>query len=591
MRSGAAPSPAAGGSRGLSRTLIAWNIYPFRDRSASLLCCLLLALAACGGSDTQAPAAVSYRYDTDTVQTASGTVRADQDSTATMRVFKAIPYALPPLGVLRWKPPQPARTWTGTRNTTDFAPACMQAQGTNYTSLLYTNSGYVSEDCLYLNVWTAAATASERRPVMVLIHGGVNLRGKASNPTYDGAGLASKGVVVVVIAYRLDVFGWLAHPELSAESPNRVSGNYGLLDQIAALQWVKANIAGFGGDPGNVTVYGQSAGAADIHSLMTSPLARGLFHKALMGSGPQFPGIRGDVRTLAQAEVQGQAFAAAASAPDLAALRAMSAPAVQAISANYDSGPTIDGYVLPDQVDRVFRSRQAADIPVIVGYVANEEIAFRPPDAAVGYMGPGAGETFAAFQATNLDTFGPLAEQVRAFYGVVDDASAFAVRYQIPHDFQFGWQVYTMARTVNATTASKAYFYFFNRVPPYYDYQRNYLEATDPRTAGAYHTLEQVYLYNTLDRWPRPYTDVDRRLADIASTYLVNFATSGDPNRPTTTTAAGNVLPYWPPFATTDGQLMLLGDVIAPAAPKNRAAMEFFDGVFVQRLGRPLAFQ
>jgi para-nitrobenzyl esterase len=570
---------------------MAWNMDPSGVRNASLHCCLLLGLAACGGGDTQVTSPPAYSYDTDTVQLASGTVRADQDSTAAMRVFKAIPYALPPLGVLRWRAPQPARSWTGIRKTTDFAPECMQAQGANYTSLLYTSSESASEDCLYLNVWTAAASESERRPVMVLIHGGVNRQGRASNPTYDGAGLASKGVVVVVIAYRLGVFGWLAHPELSAESPNNVSGNYGLLDQIAALQWVKANIAGFGGDPGNVTVYGQSAGAEDTHSLMTSPLARGLFHKALMGSGPQFPGIRGDVRTLAQAEGQGQAFAAAASAPDLAALRAMSAPAVQALSANYDPGPTIDGYVLPDQVDRVFRSRQAADIPVIAGYVADEEIAFRPPDAAVGYMGPGAGETFAAFQATNLDTFGPLAEQVRAFYGVTDDASAFAVRYRIPHDFQFGWQVYTLMRTMNATASSKAYMYFFNRVPPYYDYQRNYLEATDPRTAGAYHTLEQVYLYNTLDRWPRPYTEVDRRLADIGSTYLVNFATSGDPNRPTTTTAAGNALPYWPSFAATDGQLMLLGDAIAPAAPANRAAMEFFDGIFIQRLGRPLAFQ
>jgi para-nitrobenzyl esterase len=568
------------------------NVGSLGSKAATLNFCLIVALAGCGGGDdTQVPAASDYRFDVDTVQTASGVVGADQESTGAMRIFKAIPYAAPPVGSLRWKAPQPVRSWTGTRKTMDFAPACMQGQPTDFTSLLYSGSSVVSEDCLYLSVWTAAASGTEKRPVMVFVHGGSNRQGRASNPTYNGAGLASKGVVVVVIAYRLGVLGWLAHPELTAESPNKVSGNYGLLDQIAALQWVKANIGAFGGDPDNVTLYGQSAGAEDIHSLMTSPLAKGLFHKALMGSGPQFPGIRGDVRTLAQAEAEGTAFAAVAKAADLAALRAMSAGAMQTLSGSYGAGPTIDGYVLPDQTDRVFRNRQAADIPVIVGSMSDEQIAFRPANAPVGTMGPGVGETLAAFQASNQAAFGALAEQVRVFYGVTDDASAFAVRYRLPHDFQFGWQVYTLARTMNATTSSKAYVYFFNRVPPYYDYQRNYLEATDPRTAGAYHTLEQVYLYNNLDRWPRPYTDVDRNLADIASTYLVNFATSGDPNRPAVTTPAGIALPYWPAFASTDGQLMLLGDVIAPAPPANRAAMEFFDGIFVQMLGRPLAFQ
>jgi para-nitrobenzyl esterase len=264
-----------------------------RCKSALLDWCLLLTLAGCGGGgegpDAQVPAGVAYRYEIDTVKTASGTVGADQESTAAMRVFKAIPYAAPPLGVLRWQAPQPARSWTGTRKTTDFAPACMQNLGTNLTSLLYTSSSSVSEDCLYLNVWTAAAGEADKRPVMVLLHGGGNSGGRASNPTYDGGGLASKGVVVVVIAYRLGVLGWLAHPELSAESPNKVSGNYGLLDQIAALQWVKANIAGFGGDPGNVTVYGQSAGAENTHSLMTSPLARGLFQRRCSAAARNSP--------------------------------------------------------------------------------------------------------------------------------------------------------------------------------------------------------------------------------------------------------------------------------------------------------------
>ena len=542
-------------------------------------------LAGCGGSDeppaAPATAPAAYRFDTDTVKVASGTLGASEESSAAVRIFKAIPYAAPPVGPLRWQPPRPATLWTGTRKNNNFSIACTQGQGSVLTSILYTSSPSSGENCLFLNVWTPAASAAEKRPVMVLLFGGGNATGTASNPTYDGAGLAKKGVVVVSFNYRLGVFGWLAHPELSAESPNKVSGNYGLLDQIAALQWVQANIAAFGGDPANVTLYSQSAGGWNAHLLMTSPLAKGLFHKALLGSGGVFPGARGNSRTLAQAEASGSAFAVTAKAANLAALRSMLASDLQAISNGFPPGHNIDGYVLPDQVDLVFRAGKAADIPIMTGSNSDEQTVFPP----------GFATTLAGFQTTAASVFGAGAAQVQSMYGVTDDASAAAVRFILPRDFELAWQPYTLARTMVTGSTSKVYLYLFNRVPPYYPEQRNYTEAADPATLGAYHTIEQVYLYNNLAQTPRPYTAVDLRLADIASTYLVNFATSGDPNVPVTTTADGNAVPQWPAFTVPGGRLMLLGDVIAPASEPQQAALDLFDAIFVQNLGRPLAFQ
>ncbi len=556
--------------------------HPIALRTLLSLALCLLALTGCGGgddADETAASAPAYRYDTDTIKTAAGTVGATATSTAALRIFKAIPYAAPPLGTLRWRPPQAPRSWTGTRRTTDFAPACMQNSGTVLTSIQYTTSRPVSEDCLYLNIWAPAASAASKRPVMVLIFGGGNTGGSASNPTYDGAGLASKGVVVVDFGFRVGVLGWLAHPELSAESPNKVSGNYLLLDQIAALQWVQANIAAFGGDPGNVTVYSQSSGAGNAHALMASPLAKGLFHKAVLESGAAFAGVGGDARTLAQAEQAGLTFATTAKATNLAALRAMLATDLQTFSNSYAAREIVDGVVLPDQIDKVFRAGQAMDIPVLAG--SNSDDVFPP----------GFATTLAGFQTQAQAILGALAPQVQSFYKVTDDASAAAARFALVLDFQFSWQPNTLVRTMAAKYSSKAYLYLFNRVPPYYPDQVNYTEAAEPAALGAYHTLEQVYLYNNLATWPRPYTAVDLRLADVASSYLVNFASSGDPNKPIATTTAGTVLPQWPAFALASGQLMLLGEVIAPQAVPNQAALEFFDGIYVQKLGRPLAFQ
>jgi para-nitrobenzyl esterase len=569
----------------LKRRTMRFNRVARPARAFALIPSIALLVLGCGGggddTPTPTPAPTAYNVESDTVETIAGTVRATSDSTAVLRIFKAIPYAAAPIGALRWQAPQPPISWTGTRKSDVFSAACMQNVSTKLTSILYNGSYSISENCLYLNVWTPAAGSSDKRPVMVLFDGGGNTGGSASNPTYDGVGLARKGVVVVTFNYRLGVLGWLAHPELSAESPNKVSGNYGLLDQIAALQWVQANITGFGGDPGNVTVYSQSAGAQDTNTLMASPLAKGLIQRAVLESGGTIPGIRGNARTLAQAEQGGVAFAATANAANLAALRAMEAVDLQALSNTYPAAEIVDGYVLPDQIDKIFRAGQALDIPVIAGSNSDDQTVFLP----------GFASTLAAFQATSNAAFGTFAPQVQSLYNVTDDASAAAVRFIVPEDFQSSWQPYTLARTTTAKYKSKAYLYLFNRVPPYYADQVNYIEAADPTTLGAYHTLEQPYFYNNLAAWPRPYTATDVLLSDITSTYLVNFATSGDPNVPLTTTAAGNALPRWPVFANTGGQLMMLGDAVAPAAEPHQAALDLFDSVFVQTLGRPLSFQ
>ena len=552
-----------------------------RTRGLLLIPSVALVLQGCGGSDDGAPPfAATYSAESDTVSTTAGTVSATLDSSAAVRIFKAIPYAAAPVGALRWQAPQPPIPWTGTRKSNGFSAACMQSAPTVLTSILYTNSPPLSENCLYLNVWTPASDASDTRPVMVLFQGGANASGSASHPTYDGAGLARKGVVVVTFNYRLGVFGWLAHPELTAESPNKASSNYALLDQLAVLRWIQANIAAFGGDRGNVTVYSQSAGAQDVNTLMASPLAAGLIHKVVLESGlvsrhqrqcPYPGGGRTSRRRICRDRKDGQ----------LGGIARMSATDLQAISNTYFPAETVDGYVLPDQVDRIFRAGQALDIPVIAGSNSDDQTAFPP----------GFASTLAAFQTLSNAAFGASSAEVQSLYNVTDDASAAAARFVLPEDFQSSWQPYTLVRTMAAKYKSNAYLYLFNRVPPYFPDQINYTEAANPTALGAYHTLEQVYFYNNLTTWPRPYTDTDLRLADITSTYLVNFATTGDPNSPGATTPDGNALPIWPVFSSKEGQLMVLGDLIAPAAEPHQAALDLFDNVFVQSIGRPLAFQ
>ena len=311
------------------------------------------------------------------VKIETGAVQGTSESG--LAVFKGIPFAAPPVGDLRWRAPQPAAKWTGVRKAAAFAPGCMQAMGGPPPSGM-------SEDCLHLNIWTPAQSAKDRIPVLVWIYGGGFNAGATSIPTYSGDQLARRGVVLVSIAYRVGVFGFLAHPESSAESATRVSGNYGLLDIIAGLAWIHRNIAAFGGDPNRVTIFGESAGGIAVSMLSASPLAKGLFQAAISQSGGSFgpfsiaPAPGENMRVLADAEAAGAEFAKIAGTASLRELRTLSAGKLldAARSQRGMAWPIVDGWVIPDDQHRLYEAGQFNDTPILVGYNSDEDASFSP---------------------------------------------------------------------------------------------------------------------------------------------------------------------------------------------------------------------
>ena len=406
------------------------------------------------------------------VRTDSGTVIGTLKSGVT--AFLGVPFAAPPVGNLRWRPPQPATYRNADWRADQFGPSCMQNQPGSrlpWTEEFMTQ-GAIGEDCLYLNVWTTAKNANAKHPVMFWIYGGGFTEGSGAVAVYDGAELAKKGVVVVSANYRVGPLGFLAHPELTRESDRAASGNYGLLDQIAALRWVQKNIAAFGGDPAQVTIFGQSAGALSVASLMRSPLAKGLFARAIAQSGPGlFPrNALGGGATLRDREAAGLKFAQALGAQSLAELRAL--PAARFFGANVppmQSGPVNDGWVLPD-------AGLAEQVPLIVGFVADD-------------LG------LAANSAT------------------VEQKAAARERARVSMHL---WAV------DQAVASKRLYTYFFDRAIPWPEHPE----------FGAFHSGEIPYVFNTLSRLKRPWETVDKKLADTVSSYVTNFAKKGDPNGP-----------------------------------------------------------
>jgi para-nitrobenzyl esterase len=445
-----------------------------------------------------------------------------------VRVYKGIPFAAPPVGALRWKAPQPIVPWTGVKAADTFSAECMQ---TPYpaSSAYASEAQPVSEDCLYLNVWTTAG-AGEKRPVMVWIHGGAWTRGSGSTPTYDGAALAKRGVVVVTTNYRLGVFGFLAHAELTAESPQHASGNYAILDHVAALKWVQRNIAAFGGDPSKVTIFGESAGSWSVNVVQATPLAKGLFRAAIGESGGQFA----RVPTLAEAENGGAALAKSVGADSLAALRAVPAEKLNAVQA-FRTGVNVDGYVLPEDVRSIFDAKKQSNVPVVVGSNANEWTTLS--NAA---QFPKSVEAYRKY----LDSqFGEGARHLEDAYPVKTDADINDAMLGLGRDRTFTLQMRTWARAVTASGKS-AFLYQFSHVPP------------SPRAKewGAYHASEISYVFGNLRGRGFAYTDADRQLSDRMSQYWVNFAATGDPN--------DKNLPTWKPYETTDEPYLDLGDSV-----------------------------
>ena len=476
--------------------------------------------------------------------------------------FKGIPYATPPVGDMRWKAPALPAAWKGVRKADSFGPSCIQniVQERKPWTYEFMTHGEISEDCLSLNVWTAAKSASERRPVYVYIYGGGFSEGSGAVPVYDGEGLAKKGIVVVTFNYRLGVLGFLAHPELTNEA--RASGNYGLLDQIAALRWVRDNIKAFGGDPARVTIGGQSAGGMSVHSLIASPLAKGLFHRAIVESGGSTVGGGGlslGTRSLAAAEADGQKFAESKGVHSIAELRDMSwqkliEPVQGAAAAGggmpmFRFSPIVDGYCLPAPAQQVVAQGKQNDVPTLTGQNSGE---------LGGLMGPQARVTAESFSKQVRQRYGDMASEFLKLYPASTDAEADIAQAQSNRD-QAMVSMYLWARERAKTAKTKAFIYLWDHALP----------GPDAERFGAFHTSEVPYVMNTLYMSDRPFSDADRKIADMMSSYWADFMLTGDPN--------GKRLQPWPAVGEKQ-EVMKLGDKTGPIPVAGDAAkFSFFE--------------
>ena len=453
----------------------------------------------------------------------SGAITTDQS----IYIFKGVPFAAPPIGNLRWKAPQPVSHWQAVKACTAFAASPMQnkpAPFMMYTAPYLIPPQPISEDCLYLNIW-APSTIKKKKPVLVWIYGGGFTSGGTACAIYDGENMARKGVVFVSIPYRVGVFGFLAHPQLSKESNGKASGNYALLDQVAALQWVQKNIASFGGDPNNVTIIGQSAGAFSVNALVASPLTKGLFAKAIAQSGGMFS-ADGRTVTLATAENNGAHFAQKLGAHSIQDMRAIPADTLQKLSSSFIASPVIDGYVLPDNVYAIFKDGKQNDVPLLTGW--NAQDGFSPtavPDSAT-------------YVANAKRKYGQLANAYLQAFPAGTEEQIRKSLFALNRDNSFAWQAYTWASIQSANGHQKAFVYLFNQTAP------------GEEKWGAFHSSEIPFALHNLYTWKQEWSAADEKLSDIMSDYWVQFARTGNPNKPT--------LPKWKPFTTANKEVMWL---------------------------------
>ena len=489
-----------------------------------------------------------------TVVIDSGPIRGLQGNG--VAAYKGIPFAAPPVGRLRWREPQAVQSWTGVRVATTFAPACLQRG----VSMPGEPDPKTSEDCLYLNVWAPAGRSRAVRPVMVFIPGGGYTNGATSLPLYWGDRLARRGVVVVTLSYRLGPLGFLAHPELTAESPHQSSGNYGLMDQAAALTWVQRNIRTFGGDPARVTIFGQSAGAMSVSMLMASPLAQGLFQRAIGESGGLFEPLQlAPNYGLRVAERDGVAFAKSVGATSLAELRRLSGTQLLKGDLGRVSHPVIEPYALPLSPYDAFVTGRQARVPILVGWNAEEARSLTDFSKVRA----------ASFAEDIRKAFGPLPSALIDAYPHADDTQAIQGRADFERDLRFAWDNWSWAR-LQAAAGSPAYAYRFEHRPPF--------PAGSVRAGwGASHFAELWYVFDHLDHEQWRWTTSDRMLADAIAGYWVNFARSGDPNGPG--------LPTWPRFDATGGLILRLDDPIAAGLPPELATLKVLDEIYAQFRG------
>lgn len=477
-----------------------------------------------------------------------------------LAVYRGIPFAAPPVGALRWRPPQPVLPWKGVRAASAYGRACMQSNPA------IANLPPPSEDCLFLNVWTPATQGNDHLPVMVWIHGGGFVAGTPAEQLYHGEWLAKKDVVVVSVSYRLGVFGFLSLPSLSSENQRHVSGNYGLLDVIAALKWVQTNIAAFGGDPGRVTLFGESAGAIAVSQLCASPLARGLFRAAISESGGSFGPVRPgggpgeNMQPLRTAEQDGLAWAKSLGASDLKKLRAL--PADKLLSAAQRqrgiSWPVVDGWVIPDDQFTLYQAGRYSDVPVLMGYNSDEGATFGAPSSQSAYL------------QSVYQRYGRFADKLLLAYPGGESPSAKKTARDLTRDTAFGWQTWTWARLQTRTGKSRVFLYYFDEHPDY--------PADSPHAGfGTPHSEELPYVFHQLREHNRPApTSKDEALSEMLRTYWTNFAKTGDPNGPH--------LPSWPSFSDSSPQMLHIASGRTGAGPvPNEAGLKALDEYFAWR--------
>lgn len=491
------------------------------------------------------------------IKTDKGKIQGKLSDDGQVRIFLGVPYAAPPVGPLRWKPPQPAKKWSGVHQATDFGYRCVQAP--IFHDMRFRDPGE-SEDCLTLNVWTPAKDKKAKLPVMVWIYGGGFVGGTTSEPRQDGEHLAHKGVIVVSMNYRLGIFGFFVHPELAAESPHHAAGNYGLMDQTAALQWVRRNIKAFGGDPGNVTIFGESAGSFSVSAQMASPLAQGLFVHAIGESGAAFNSRSLSFGPLAQREKADPAFAMAAfGTSNLSALRGMSAQEImQKLMTQTHNGmppfrPDVDGYFLPESVPQIYSEGKQAHIPVIGGWNRDE-----PSALAVNVPVP---PTVQSFRERAETDFGPRADEFLRLFPAQTDAQAVRSAIDYAGDRFITFSTWEWLEAQVKTGEKPVYRYYFERPSP--------ADKFHPAGSGAFHSDEIEYVFGTLDsRLGAVWQPEDYKLSDLMETYWTNFARTGDPN--------GGDAPNWPQYNSADQWQVMHLDVNPHAAPDEHRDQDLF---------------
>ncbi|UZR98083.1 carboxylesterase/lipase family protein [Chondrinema litorale] len=488
----------------------------------------------------------------DEILVTGGKIKGSIDSVNNIISYKGIPFAAPPVGELRWKAPQPVKSWEGVKNCTAFGPSPMQNKPEPF---LYWSQEFlipespISEDCLYLNVWTEPKKTEEKKPVLVYIYGGGFRSGGTGCPIYDGTAMAKKGLVFVSLNYRVGAFGFLAHPDLSKETDYNGSGNYGIMDMIAGLQWVKENIAAFGGDPENVTIAGQSAGAFGVNFLTSSPLAKGLFKNAIAESGGSFLHFPKDEITKEMAEQMGVNFAQNLGFKSIKELRKLPAEEILAAQGAL-SWPYADGYVMDKSIPETYAQGKQNDVNLLLGWNKNDLVGAQELEEK-------------EYREMISNKFGEMSTDFYEVYPSETLEEITQAQLDMSRDQIFGAQVYEWGKLQDKTGQQPVFMYNFNRQVP------GYMPDTQ---FGAFHSGEIVYAYDNLHTLNRPWENIDKEIAKTMSTYWANFAKTGNPN--------GEGLPEWKPYTASSEQVIVIDTVIQSQKLPTLDKMAFWEKYF-----------